>query len=142
MPCCRHNSAVFAPLSPCFRIAMTCSSLWRVPRILCSPFLRPENYHPSWIQKWGPGQLQRDLLDLVAQFQIAIGRLGIGLLPVPARAAHLAQFAHPFDAQTCPCLCFFFDVLVEAAPVLSARSRRCSSTCCKARFKKSISRVC
>src|SRR5579872_3454975 len=60
MPCCRHNSAVFTPLSPCFRIAMTCSSLWRVPRILCSPFLRPENYHPIWIEKWGPGHTLRN----------------------------------------------------------------------------------
>jgi hypothetical protein len=34
---------------------MTCSSLWRVPRILRSPFLRPENYHPSWIYERGPG---------------------------------------------------------------------------------------
>src|ERR1019366_4045022 len=32
-----------------------------------------------------------------------IPRLRIGFLPVPARAAHLAQFAHPFDTQTRPC---------------------------------------
>src|SRR6476646_3786131 len=31
MPCCRHNSAVANPASPCFRIAMICSSLCRVP---------------------------------------------------------------------------------------------------------------
>src|SRR5207249_1012373 len=30
-PCCRHNSAVVNPASPCFRIAMICSSLCRVP---------------------------------------------------------------------------------------------------------------
>src|SRR5207302_7030535 len=32
-PCCRHNSAVVNPASPCFRIAMICSSLCRVPFI-------------------------------------------------------------------------------------------------------------
>src|SRR3989449_11471161 len=31
IPCCRHNSAVVNPASPCFRIAMICSSLCRVP---------------------------------------------------------------------------------------------------------------
>src|SRR5438445_6772325 len=31
MPCCRLNSAVVNPASPCFRIAMICSSLCRVP---------------------------------------------------------------------------------------------------------------
>src|SRR5205823_475590 len=72
--------------------------------------------------------LQGDLLDLVAQLQVVIGRRRIGSLPVPTRAAHLAQFAHPLDTQARPCLLFFFDVLVEAAPVLTARSRRCSST--------------
>ena len=31
--CCRHNSAVVNPASPCFRIPMICSSLCRVPFI-------------------------------------------------------------------------------------------------------------
>src|ERR1017187_3659252 len=31
MPCWWHNSAVANPASPCFRIAMICSSLCRVP---------------------------------------------------------------------------------------------------------------
>src|SRR6516162_7559792 len=31
MLCCRHRSAVDNPASPCFRIAMICSSLCRVP---------------------------------------------------------------------------------------------------------------
>ena len=33
IPCCRHNSAVVSPASPCFRIAMICSLLCRVPFI-------------------------------------------------------------------------------------------------------------
>src|SRR5215831_17100354 len=31
MLCCRHSSALDNPASPCFRIAMICSSLCRVP---------------------------------------------------------------------------------------------------------------
>src|SRR2546422_9433222 len=37
IPCCRHNSAVVNPASPCFRIAMICSSLCRVPFMAVSP---------------------------------------------------------------------------------------------------------
>src|SRR5882724_1177102 len=37
MPCCRHNSAVASPASPCFKIVMICSSLCRVPFICVSP---------------------------------------------------------------------------------------------------------
>ena len=33
MLCCRHSSAVDNPASPCFRIAIICSSLCRVPFI-------------------------------------------------------------------------------------------------------------
>src|SRR5947208_8993858 len=33
MPCCWHNSAVVNPAARCFRIAMICSSLCRVPFI-------------------------------------------------------------------------------------------------------------
>src|SRR5580765_5396847 len=44
MPCCRHNSAVVNPASPCFRIAMICSSLCRVPFI-------------AVLLSWGLGEL-------------------------------------------------------------------------------------
>src|SRR5215475_11021020 len=37
MLCWRHRSAALNPASPCFRIAMICSSLCRVPFIYGSP---------------------------------------------------------------------------------------------------------
>src|SRR5262252_1557759 len=72
MPCCRHNSAVANPASPCFRIAMICSSLCRVPftALLLSAqnvtlaitasvtTLVQENSHSRWSSFWGLGQGQ------------------------------------------------------------------------------------
>src|SRR6185312_13554212 len=48
MPCCRHNSAVASPASPCFKIAMICSSLCRVPFICVSPSWVWRNSHSTW----------------------------------------------------------------------------------------------
>src|SRR5262249_30520441 len=62
--------------------------------------------------------------------------------PVLPRGAEPRHFTHADHAQPGFGLHFFFDLLVEGAPLFSARSRRCSSTCCKARFKKSISMAC
>src|SRR5215831_15450995 len=86
--------------------------------------------------------LQGDLLDLIAQVHVRQGRLHRVQKTVVAGAAESGYLAHVKHAHPRPCFYFFFDLLVEAAPVLRARSRRCSSTCCKARFKKSISIAC
>src|SRR5712692_980664 len=88
------------------------------------------------------GPLQGDLLHLVAQ--IHVRRRGLDRIQktVVARAAESGHLAHPNHTQPGPRLPFFFDLPVEGAPLCSARSRRCSSTCCKALFKKSISMAC
>src|SRR5713101_979740 len=62
--------------------------------------------------------------------------------PIESRPAHRGLLTHRLHRQPRPHLYFFFDLLVEAPPPLSARSRRSSSTCCKALFKKSISIAC
>src|SRR6516225_2101764 len=75
MLCCRHSSAVDNPASPCFRIAMICSSLCRVPFTRVSfqaqhvtsaipasvTSLVRENSHCRWSSFWGLGQCHRDL---------------------------------------------------------------------------------
>src|SRR5205814_10717034 len=48
IPCCRHNSAVVNPASPCFRIAMICSSLCRVPFIVVLLAWVWKNSHSRW----------------------------------------------------------------------------------------------
>ena len=58
------------------------------------------------------------------------------------RAAQAGRLTHLPDTHRSFPLHFFLDLLVEGAPLFRARSRRCSSTCCKARFKKSISIAC
>src|SRR5215467_12723279 len=88
------------------------------------------------------GPIQCDLLDLIAQ--IHIRRRGFHRIEkaVVAGAAEPGYFAHLEHAHPGACVYFFLDLFVECAPLCRARSRRCSSTCCKARFKKSISIVC
>src|SRR6185295_6617533 len=58
MPCCRHSSDVAIPDSPCFKIAMICSSLCRVPftALLLSSVGR--NSHSTWHCFWGLRQKQ------------------------------------------------------------------------------------
>jgi hypothetical protein len=85
---------------------------------------------------------QRHLLHLITQIHLRCGRRCRIPKTVVARAAESRHLAHPHQAQPATHLQFFFDLLVEGAPLFSACSRRCSSTCCKARFKKSISRAC
>src|SRR3974390_3077882 len=50
--------------------------------------------------------------------------------------------AHLLHRQTSSRCDFPLDLFVDRAPPASARSWRCSSTRCKARFKKSISSAC
>src|SRR5215470_14359448 len=80
MPCCRHNSAVANPASPCFRIVMICSSLCRVPftSLLLSTqnvtlantasvtTLVQENSHSRWSSFWGLGQNERTRTEKLA----------------------------------------------------------------------------
>jgi hypothetical protein len=75
MPCCRHNSAVLNPASPCFRVAMICSSLCRVPfTVLSFPAqhviaadigsvtsLVRENLHSRWSGFRGLGQVDSSI---------------------------------------------------------------------------------
>src|ERR1700730_4163905 len=55
MLCWRHSSAVVNPASPCFRIAMICSSLCRVPFIAVLLFCVWENSHSKRSSFWGLG---------------------------------------------------------------------------------------
>src|SRR6266536_5301702 len=86
--------------------------------------------------------LHCDLLNFVPQIHVHARRLLRIQKSIVSGADESGRLAHPDYAHSGPGLHFFFDLLVEGAPVLRARSRRCSSTCCKALFKKSISRVC
>src|SRR3569833_853817 len=54
IPCCRHSSLVFTPLSDCFRTPIICSSLWRRPRIFVL-LSASENLHPIRYCWLGPG---------------------------------------------------------------------------------------
>src|ERR1019366_4368933 len=84
--------------------------------------------------------LQRYALHLVAQFH------GCGpsadSAPVKSRSTDSRQRAHPADREWSSGFHFALDLVVNGAPPFAARSRRCCSTCCKARFKKSISSTC
>src|SRR6266567_2717399 len=62
MPCCRHNSAVASPASPCFKIVMICSSLCRVPFICVSPSLGLTQ-NPKSVPKGSRGILGRTVLE-------------------------------------------------------------------------------
>src|SRR5439155_18920865 len=62
IPCCRHNSAVVNPASPCFRMAMICSSLCRVPFM---PVLL------SWV--WENSHSRRSSFRGLRQFSVAFG---------------------------------------------------------------------
>src|SRR5262249_61214742 len=86
--------------------------------------------------------LQRVLLYLVAQIHVCRRRLPRTKKTVIPRTAESRHFTHAHHAQPGLGLHFLLDLFVEGAPLFSARSRRCSSTCCKARFKKSISMAC
>src|SRR6266516_2478458 len=88
------------------------------------------------------GPFQRDFLHLVAQVHVRRRRLLRIQKTVVARPAESGRLAHPNDTQLSPRFHFFFDLPIEGAPLFSARSRRRSSTCCKALFKKSISMAC
>src|SRR5271157_4893560 len=63
-------------------------------------------------------------------------------MPIKPSAADFRQIAHPLHPQTSSRCDFPLDLFVDRAPPASARSWRCSSTRCKARFKKSISSAC
>src|SRR5215467_1027 len=75
MFCCRHSSAVDNPASPCFRIAMICSSLCRVPfTLLLLPGSACHFRHASFRDKSGSGELTLESVQL----------LGAGSLPPSA----------------------------------------------------------
>src|SRR5208283_595663 len=86
------------------------------------------------------GPLQRHALHLVAQFHGC--RPSANAAPVKSRPADSRQRTHPANGELRSGFHFALDLLVNGAPPLAARSWRCCSTCCKARFKKSISRTC
>src|ERR1019366_1829753 len=83
---------------------------------------------------------QRHPLHLVAQLH----RSGPSATsaPVKSGATYSRQRAHPADRELRSGFHFPLDLLVNDAPPFAARSWRCCSTCCKARFKKSISNTC
>src|SRR5450759_5130581 len=84
--------------------------------------------------------LQRHALHLVAQSH---GRgSSANSAPVKSRPADSRQRTHPANGELSSGFHFALDLLVNGALPLAARSWRCCSTCCKARFKKSISRTC
>src|ERR1035437_5346386 len=62
--------------------------------------------------------------------------------PVKSRSTDSRQRAHPADREWSSGFHFALDLVVNGAPPFAARSGRCCSTCCKARFKKSISSTC
>src|SRR4026207_2300916 len=57
MPCLRHTSAVFAPASCSFKIAMICSSLNRLGRIV--RLLPKTDSTDSWMKSRGSDQCRR-----------------------------------------------------------------------------------
>src|SRR5579859_1487995 len=59
MPCCRHNSAVLRPASPCFRMAMICSSLCRLP--FTQVLLPPGDSHCRLAQFLGVGSAREGI---------------------------------------------------------------------------------
>src|SRR5581483_7142413 len=86
--------------------------------------------------------LQGDFLNFIPQIHVQARGLYRIQRAVVATATETRHLAHPNHTQPGSGLHFFLDLLVEGAPLFRARSRRCSSTCCKARFKKSISMDC
>src|ERR1700746_3683524 len=60
MPCCRQNSVVATPASPCFRMAMICSSLCWVPFIAVLLSWVWENSHCRWLSFRGLGQVHTE----------------------------------------------------------------------------------
>src|SRR3954451_16820242 len=72
--------------------------------------------------------------------RLRFGRMQKAVIARPADARHLTHLDHTHASFLAD---FFLDRLVDdAAPLFTACSRRCSSKCCKALFKKSISMVC
>src|SRR5207253_5162059 len=86
------------------------------------------------------GPCQRHALHLIAQFHARGSRAQAA--PVKSRPADSRQRTHAAHGESSSGVHFALDLLVNGAPPLTARSWRCCSTCCKARFKKSISRTC
>src|SRR5207245_9622477 len=86
------------------------------------------------------GPEQRHWLHLIAQFHARGSRDQAA--PGQSRPAAARQRTHAAYGESSSGVHFALDLLVNGVPPLTARSWRCCSTCCKARFKKSISRTC
>jgi hypothetical protein len=86
--------------------------------------------------------LQGNLLDPLLQLDDFWLRLRPAKEPLIARLADLGQLVETPHRQPRSRLDLPLHGFVEGAPVVAARSRRCSSRRCKARHKKSISSAC
>src|SRR5207249_2237433 len=115
------------------------------PPLHSFPTRRSSDLTPQFCRDPAPavaGHLQGQVLESVAQFHVPVYWLRGLPVTVEPRSAHLPQLAHPPSREPATRLHFLLDLLVDSSLPVSACSFRCSSTRCKHRRKKSISKAC